>query len=144
MDEQRRGTRMDEAGPLIPVRAAFRALAEAFVPEVAEMDGPGWERSFQIADAALQGRPRTVQRQVALLVRALDWLSLIRYGRRLARLELERRYRFAESLQRSRLLLLRRGVWGLRSLCFLGYYARPEIHAELGYRARPEGWEAVR
>ena len=33
------------------------------------------------------------------------------------------------------LLLLRRGFWGLRTLVFLGYYARPEAAAEIGYRA---------
>jgi hypothetical protein len=144
MYEQRLSTEADGAGALTPVRGAFRALSETFVPEIVGMDGPSWERSFQIVETALRSWPRAVQRQVALLVRALDWISLIRHGRRLAKLEPERRLRFMESLQRSRLLLLRRGIWGLRSLVFMGYYAQPEIHAELGYRARPEGWEAVR
>jgi hypothetical protein len=131
-------------GLLTPVRRPFRALSETFVPETAEMGDPGWARLFEIAEAALRTRPHGVQRQVVLLVRALDGLAFMRHGRSLARLDPTRRRRFLESLQRSRLLLLRRGIWGLRSLVFMGYYARPEIHAELGYRARPEGWEAVR
>ena len=136
-------TRASDPGPLTRVRRPFRALSETFVPEAIEMDEPSWERFFRIVESGLRGRPPAVQRQVAQLVRALDWLSLIRHGRRLAKLEPDRRHRFMESLQRSRVLLLRRGLWGLRSLAFMGYYARPEIQAELGYGARPEGWEAL-
>lgn len=114
------------------------------MPETAGLDEPGWTLLFEIVETALRTRPPGVQRQVVLLVRVLDWLALIRHGRRLTGLDPTRRRRLLESLQRSRLLLLRRGIWGLRSLAFMGYYARPEIHAELGYRARPEGWKAVR
>jgi hypothetical protein len=131
-------------GLLTPVRRPFRALSETFVPETVEMDDRGWARLFEIVEAALRTRPQGVQRQVVLLVRALDWLALIRHGRRLASLDPTLRQSLMESLQRSRLLLLRRGIWGIRSLVFMGYYARPEIHAALGYRARSEGWEAVR
>lgn len=144
MDEQRPSAPADEAGPLSTVEAAFRALSETFVPEVAEMDEAEWKRAFGIVEGALNDRPRAVQRQVALLVRALDGLSLIRHGRRLPKLDSDRRLGLLESVQRSRLLLLRRGLWGLRSLAFMGYYARPEVHPELGYAARAGGWGAVR
>ena len=114
------------------------------MPEIVELDETGWARLLEIAESALSARPPGVRRQVVLLVRALDSLALIRHGWRLATLDPARRRRFLDSMQRSRLLLVRRGVWGLRSLVFMGYYAHPEIHEQLGYRARPEGWEAVR
>jgi hypothetical protein len=47
-------------------------------------------------------------------------------------------------IENSRLLLLRRGIWGLRTLVFMGYYARPEAAAALGYAAAPRGWELRR
>lgn len=144
MDEGRPTPDGRRTGPLTHVRRQFRALSETFVPEIVELDERGWARLLEIAESALSSRPRGVQRQVVLLVRVLDALALIRHGRRLAKLDPARRQRFMDALQRSRLLLLRRGVWGLRSLVFMGYYARREIHAELGYRARPEGWEAIR
>jgi hypothetical protein len=46
-------------------------------------------------------------------------------------------------MQYSPIPLVRRGVWGLRTLVFLGYYARPEMQTTLGYRANARGW-AVR
>jgi hypothetical protein len=43
-------------------------------------------------------------------------------------------------MQYSPIPLLRRGVWGLRTLVFLGYYTRPEVQMTLGYRASARGW----
>ena len=40
------------------------------------------------------------------------------------------------------ILALRRGVWGVRTLAFMGYYARPEAAREIGYRAAAAGWAA--
>jgi hypothetical protein len=47
-------------------------------------------------------------------------------------------------MQYSPLPLLRRGVWGLRTLVFLGYYARADVQTTLGYRATGRGWMARR
>jgi len=144
MNEERSGRGQLMGGPLAPVWPAFRALCETFVPEAAELDAAGWRRLAEIAGSGLGARPPGVQRQVVLLVRLLDGLSLLRHGRRLQNLSSQRRERLLDSLQHSRLLLLRRGVWGLRTLAFMGYYARSEIHPEIGYRASATGWEAVR
>jgi len=53
-----------------------------------------------------------------------------------------RRTRLLSALQDSPVLLLRRGFWGLRTLIFLGYYTRPAVAAEIGWRAHPGGWSA--
>jgi len=52
------------------------------------------------------------------------------------------RTRLLASLQDSRLLLVRRGVWGLRTLAFVVYYGRDEGRAAVGYRASAGGWIA--
>ena len=49
-----------------------------------------------------------------------------------------------ETLQDAPVLLLRRGIWGLRTLAFMGYYTRPDAQRAIGYRADPRGWEARR
>jgi hypothetical protein len=79
-----------------------------------------------------------------LFMRLLEWLPVFRYGHRLTRLSVECRSRFLERLQDSPWLLLRRGVWGLRTLLFMGYYARPEAGRAIGYRADARGWAARR
>jgi glucose/arabinose dehydrogenase len=60
------------------------------------------------------------------------------------RLPLGRRVALLTGLQDAVWPLLRRGIWGLRTLAFLGYYTRPAAAASIGYRADPGGWEARR
>jgi hypothetical protein len=47
-------------------------------------------------------------------------------------------------LETARLVLVRRGFWGLRTLILMGYYGRPAAAAAIGYRADPQGWEMRR
>jgi len=129
---------------LAPVRGTFRALAQTFVPEAGALDERGWAAAEGIVEQALAERPAKVRRQVGLLMRVLEVLPLLRWGRRFSALDGAARLRFLEALQRSPVLLLRRGIWGLRTLAFMGYYARPEAGALIGYRADARGWEARR
>lgn len=129
---------------LAAVRPAFRAIATTVVPEAASLDADGWMELERIVEQALASRPPRLQRQLVILIRAIEWLPLLRYGRRFTQLEGERRARVLVALQESPLLLLRRGFWGLRTLALMGYYARPAAAASIGYRADPRGWEARR
>jgi len=133
------------AEPLLPpIRAPFRALTMTFVPEAAPLDEAAWQDVEQIVEDALALRPPKVRRQIGLLVRVIDLLPVAWTGRRFTRLDARRRTRLLERLERAPVLLLRRGVWGLRTLAFMGFYARPEGAAAIGYRADPRGWEARR
>lgn len=129
---------------LPPVRTPFRALAQTFVPEASSLDERAWAEVEAIIEDALATRPPKLRRQLATLIKLLDVLPLIRYGRRFTGLGTRHRARFLTGVQRAPLLLLRRGLWGLRTLVFMGYYARPEVMADLGYRAAARGWEARR
>jgi hypothetical protein len=126
------------------LRVPFRALAVAMVPDAASLDERGWEEVDAAMGRALSARPPAVRRQLALLVRALDTLPLFRWGRRFHELGAARRARFLDSVQHSPILLLRRGVWGLRTLVFMAYYARPDVQSSLGYHASARGWSARR
>lgn len=132
------------AASLRGVRPTFRAAAEAFVPEAAQLDERGWEEVEAIVDDALARRPAALRRQLRLFLQLLDVAALARHGRPLRRLDLARRTRLIERLQDAPLLLLRRGTWGLRTLAFMGYYARPAAATEIGYRAQLRGWSARR
>ena len=129
---------------LAPVRRPFRALASVFIPEIAGADDAAWLRVEGIVAAALTNRPPALRRQILLLVKSLDMLSLLRYRRRLAALDEPTRSRLIEDIASSRVLLLRRGVWGLRTLVQMGWYGQPEVQSALGYRAVVTGWEARR
>ena len=127
-----------------PLTGEFRALAVTIVPDAASLDETGWRSLESLVDEALAARPGSLRRQFRLFIHLLSWTSVARFGRRLASLEPRRRDLVLASFERSRLLLLRRGFWGLRALVFLGYWTRPEALQAIGYRARPEGWRARR
>ena len=132
--------------PALPasLQAPFRALAITMVPDAASLDERAWRDVDASIAQALARRPPSVRRQLALLIRVLDALPLLRWGRRFRHLGAGRRARFLDAIQYSPILLLRRGVWGLRTLVFLAYYARPDVQLELGYQATPRGWRARR
>ena len=129
---------------LPPVRPAFRAIAQTVVPESVSLDEQAWGEVERIVEHALAPRSEKIRRQVRLLIRVLDLLPLVRYGRRFRALGPARRLSFLDAMQSFPVLLIRRGVWGLRTLIFMGYYARPEGGAAIGYRADAAGWDARR
>lgn len=133
---------MSAPGTLSPLRGPFRAVTVACIPAASELDDEGWTRALAIVDDALSQRPPAVRRQLALFVRVLGVLSRLRYGRGLERLDPGRTRRLLGTLERSPLLLLRRGTWGLRTLAFMGYYGQAEVRRDLGYGAALRGWEA--
>lgn len=126
------------------MRPQFRAVARAVVPEAAGLPEEEWRDVEAVVDDALARRPAAVVRQLGVFVRVVGLLTRLRSGRSLATADAATVGAVLAALQRSRLLLLRRGVWGLRTLVFMGYYARPAAAASLGYRASARGWEARR
>ena len=111
------------------------------VPEAARLDEAAWGDAERIIEDALSLRPPALRRQLVIFVRLLDALPRVRYGRPLRALPPALRTRVLRAVERAPLLLLRRGFWGLRTLVFMGYYARPAAAAEIGYRAHPRGWQ---
>lgn len=129
---------------LTSVRPVLRAIGVTVVPEATRLDEAGWAAIEGTLAAALASRPAALQRQFLLFLRVVEWLPLVRFGRRFTRLDPARRTRFLKNLQNAPLLLVRRGMWGLRTLLLMGYYGRPEARAEIGYRADSRGWTARR
>ena len=129
---------------LAPVRDTFRAIAVTVVPEASALDEPGWSALEALVEKTLSKKPAGMQRQLVTFVRAIEHLPRLRWGRPFTALSPDVRTRFLSSLERAPVLILRRGFWGLRTLVFLGYYARPEAAAAIGYRADARGWEARR
>jgi hypothetical protein len=124
------------------LRPAFRALASSFVPETAAASGAEWAALEETFESALAARAPSLRRQITAFIRLLDLSARLRFGTRLAALDGARRTALLEAFAGSRLLLLRRGVWGLRTLIMLGWYTQPAVIASLGYRAAAEGWGA--
>jgi hypothetical protein len=123
-------------------RPAIRVLARAVVPEAASLDESGWASFERLLEGALSARPAGVVRQLRAFLGILGLIARVRHGRGLAALTPREAGGLLERLAASRLLLFRRGVWGLRTLMLLGYYADDGRARALGYRASPGGWSA--
>ncbi len=131
--------------PLLPgVRRTFRALANTIVPESSRLDEDGWNELEAIVERALAERRPALRRQLGAFIRAVELLPVARFGHRFSNLDAQRRTSVLLALQRSPVLALRRGMWGLRTLVLMGYYARPAAAADIGYDANPRGWDARR
>lgn len=122
----------------------IRAVAETVTPETTGLNQAGWRTLQHTIDGAVATRPPRMQRQLALFLRAIQWLPLLRYGRPFTSLSPETRRRFLSSLEDSPLLLVRRGFWGLRTLVLMGYYTQADVIGAIGYRADPRGWSRRR
>ena len=122
------------------LRPVLHAIAETVIPATAALEPDGWVSLERIVTNAVAARPQRMQRQLALFIRVIEWLPLLRYGLPFSKLTPARRHRFLESLQDSPLLLVRRGFWGLRTLILMGYYTQGRAIAAIGYRADPRGW----
>jgi hypothetical protein len=122
----------------------FRAIAATVVPEAARLTAAEWDELEGIVAGVVAARAPRLRRQLVALLQLLEWLPLLRYGRRLSDLDVARRTRVLQRLQTAPLLLLRRGVWGVRTLVLMGYYGRPAAASSIGYRADPRGWAGRR
>ena len=127
---------------LTSLSGPLRAIGAIVLPAQEALDEDGWCRAQDIIEHALAGRPPGVKRQIRLFLRLVNLLPLFTTGRTFQRLSLERRAAFLGRLQRSRLLPIRRGVWGIRTLLFMGYYLQDPVRERIGYRAQPGGWMA--
>lgn len=130
--------------PPIPQRITLRAFAAVVVPEMAQLDEAAWSDVEATIAHALAQRPRKVQRQLGVFMLLLQHLPRARYARPFSALDATRRTAVVAALERAPLKLIRRGVWGLRTLVLMGFYTRHETMAAVGYRAHPRGWAARR
>jgi hypothetical protein len=125
-----------------PVSHILRAVVTTVVPEAAALDVRAWGEVESVVARALADRDPRVRRQLATFLRLLQILPVARHGRTFTRLSAAQRTAFLESVERSPIMIVRRGFWGLRTLIFMGYYTREDVGAAIGYRPHRDGWAA--
>jgi hypothetical protein len=124
------------------LRPVFRAIASVVVPEADRFDDAAWGELESLVEESLATRPAALLRQIRLLLRVIEWLPVLRFGRRFSSLDAPTRTQVLAGLQNSRIDRLRVGFWGLRTLVMLGYYGRPAGGESIGYKPSARGWEA--
>lgn len=114
------------------------------IPEASELDADGWAELEAAVALSLRDRPPALQRRLRLFLQILEWAPVVRYGRRFTSLDPQLQNRVLAYLQGHSLGVVRMGLWGIRTLAFLGYYGRPAAAKRIGYRPDHRGWEALR
>ena len=132
-----------KAPVLTSLEATLEAIGSVVLPTPGALDPEGWRRARGIIEEALLPKPPRIKRQLRLFLRVVNVLPLPTTGRTLRGLSVPRRTAFLEGLHHSRIQLLRKGLWGVRTLIFMGYYNQPSVREGIGYAADPKGWEAL-
>jgi hypothetical protein len=127
---------------LAPVRHILHAIATTVIPETASLGERAWNELDDVIERAVAQRGERVRRQIITFLRLVQSLPVVRFGKPFTSLGSARRTAFLESLERSRLLLVRRGVWGVRTLVFMAYYTRDDVCESIGYTSSASGWAA--
>ncbi|MFH1765106.1 MAG: hypothetical protein ABIF09_13040 [Gemmatimonadota bacterium] len=118
----------------------LRAIGSVVLPSPGALDEEGWAEAVRIIEGALVSKPPGIKRQIRLFLRLVNILPVLSTGRTLVGLPVDRRAAFLGRLHRSPLTPLRRGLWGIRTLLFMGYYNQDRIREDIGYGAAPWGW----
>ncbi len=133
----------DDAG-LAPVAGPLRAIVEAFIPATQGLSAQEYAALIARIDARLAQEEPIVTTQLRFLVRVLDFLPLFRYGAPLHSLPADQRHRFLAWMQDCPIAKLRVGVWGLRTMIYVGWYTDTQVAQGLGWKASAGGWQDYR
>jgi hypothetical protein len=118
----------------------FLLLAgERIAPGIAALDADAREQVSAIIAQAIEARPPAVRRQLAMFLGVLRWAPLLRYGRPFDRLPPARQDAVLRWFHNAPITALRQGFWGVKTLVFMGYYGRPDVGGQIGYRPSRDG-----
>jgi hypothetical protein len=108
-------------------------LAARIISESAGMPAEVAGPLLAAVDEELRPRPRLQQLAFKLLLLAIRWMTLPFTLRRFERLPPSRQDRWLRSLENAPLTLVRVGIWGLKTLVFLGYYTQDSVERRIRY-----------
>lgn len=109
-------------------------FARRIVPETAAY-GPEEEARFRETVAAgLKERSAKMLSQLSLFLTVLEWSPVLRYGAPYSKLGAQEQDAVLRYYQDAPITKLRQGLWGVKLLCFMGHYGRPELGASINYR----------
>jgi len=112
-------------------RRFLRKLAALIVPETEGASASVADAMISAVDDQLRPRPRLQQLEFKLLLLGLGWMTLLPRGWRVWLLH---------RLENFPLRLVRVGLWGLKTLIYLGYYGQEPIQQRIRYSpSRLEG-----
>lgn len=118
-------------------------VARRIVPAIADLPENEQAGIARVVDDALAARGKAMQVQFGLFLDTLRWASVLKKGRPLDKLPGEAQDEVLRRLEDSPVSRIRTGVWGLKTLVYMGYYGDPERAAQFGYTPSFDGNEKL-
>lgn len=115
------------------------SIASRIVPEIETLDEKGVDEFLEIIDRTLLTRPPYMLRQFSIFLTILRWSSVFRHFKPLDKLNPDDQTRQLHRFQNSSIGLIRLGLWGLKTLVFMGYYGQPEVAGRIHYTPSFDG-----
>ena len=109
------------------------SVGARLVPETAALTPAQRDQWRAIIADALGDRPEAMRRQFSAFLGIIERGPMLRFGAPFSALAPERQDRVLRWFQDCPVELFRKGFWGLKTLVLMGYYARPEAAAEVGW-----------
>lgn len=135
---------MSELRVLSKKKADFLlTLSYRIVPEIEKLDPEGQNKFLSAVDEALAGRDIGLQKQFKLFLDVVKFKPLLGHGRTFDKLKPEVQDKVLRGFEDNKVSLLRSGIWGLRTLIFMGYYGRVVDWEQIGYRPSFYGNEKI-
>jgi len=130
---------------VIPEKKAgfILAIAGRIVPEIASLDDRERRGILRVIDDSLASREPVLRMQFMFFLTMIRLSTLPRYARTLDRLAPEIQDRMLHKFEDSPIPRLRIGMWGLKTLVFMGYYGKYERAVQLGYTPSLKGNEKL-
>lgn len=119
--------------------ALLMAVAARVTPETARLDDTSGRDFRNLVDTALSQRPPAVRKQFGTLLKIVRLAPLVRYGRPFDKLTPAQQDAVIAWFQDAPVTLLRKGMWGLKAMVFMGYYGRPEAATQVGWTPSFDG-----
>ena len=108
-------------------------LAACIVPESAGAPTQVTDPLLAAVDEELRPRPRLQQLEFKLLLFAIRWMTVPFTLHRFEHLPPERQAGWLRFLESAPITMLRVGIWGLKTLVFLGYYTQAGVLQRILY-----------
>ena len=118
-------------------------LARRMIPQLDGADESEQRKVVQIVDDALASRAPGLQTQFKVFLKLIRFSPLVRYGKKLDSLPPEDQDKVMRGFQDSPIPKFRSGMWGLKTLIYMGYYGDPDRAGQFGYNPSLTGNEKL-
>lgn len=114
----------------------FESIQDCLVPRARVFSPEERSKSRKLVNDLMQDKPHVIHKKIRLFLYVIDIFSVLCGLQTFKNLDHKRQRRVMNFFFNSPFPLLRKGFWGLNTLCKLGVYGQDFMYEEIGYKLR--------